>query len=80
MSSHRLKPDILFGKASLQAYIRNGTNVISLFFPFTRNSEADFEDFLNNLYNHSKSTGVNTSGDQNSFRGDSRRRKTKRKK
>ncbi|XP_071631548.1 uncharacterized protein [Temnothorax longispinosus] len=43
-------------------------------------SEADFEDFLNNLYNHSKSAGVNTSGDQNSFRGDSRRRKTKRKK
>ncbi|KAG5325507.1 DJC14 protein, partial [Pseudoatta argentina] len=43
-------------------------------------SEADFEDFLNNLYNHSKSAGVNTSGDQNSFRSDSRRRKTKRKK
>ncbi|KYN00286.1 DnaJ like protein subfamily C member 14 [Cyphomyrmex costatus] len=43
-------------------------------------SEADFEDFLNNLYNHSKCTGVNTSEDQNSFRSDSRRRKTKRKK
>ncbi|KAL6432834.1 hypothetical protein ACFW04_006297 [Cataglyphis niger] len=43
-------------------------------------SEADFEDFLNNLYNHSKSAGANTSGDQNSFRGDCRRRKTKRKK
>jgi uncharacterized protein involved in outer membrane biogenesis len=45
-----------------------------------RNSEADFEDFLNNLYNHSKSGNANTSGDQNSFRGDCRRRKTKRKK
>ncbi|XP_019887755.1 dnaJ homolog dnj-5 isoform X4 [Ooceraea biroi] len=40
-------------------------------------SEADFEDFLNNLYNHSKSGNANTSGDQNSFRGDCRRRKTK---
>lgn len=44
-------------------------------------SEADFEDFLNNLYNHhSKSDNANTSGDQNSFRGDCRRRKIKRKK
>lgn len=49
-------------------------------FSFSQNSEADFEDFLNNLYNHSKSTGVNTSGDQNSFKGDNRRRKAKRKK
>ncbi|XP_020285160.1 dnaJ homolog dnj-5 isoform X2 [Pseudomyrmex gracilis] len=43
-------------------------------------SEADFEDFLNNLYNHSQSANSNPLGDQNSFRGDSRRRKTKRKK
>ncbi|XP_072758075.1 uncharacterized protein [Anoplolepis gracilipes] len=43
-------------------------------------NEADFEDFLNNLYNHSKSAGANTTGDQNSFRGDCKRRKTKRKK
>lgn len=50
------------------------------FFFFFHDSEADFEDFLNNLYNHSKSAGANTSGDQNSFRGDCRRRKTKRKK
>lgn len=45
-----------------------------------RNSEADIEDFLNNLYNHSKSGSANSSGDQNAFRGDCRRRKTKRKK
>lgn len=44
------------------------------------NSEADFEDFLNNLYNHSKTGTSSTSGDQNSFRGDCKRRKAKRKK
>ncbi|XP_076663522.1 uncharacterized protein LOC143366358 [Andrena cerasifolii] len=43
-------------------------------------SEADFEDFLNNLYNHSKTGASNAPGDQNSFRGDSKRRKAKRKK
>lgn len=42
-------------------------------------SEADFEDFLNNLYNHSK-TGNSSPPDQSSFRGDCKRRKTKRKK
>lgn len=43
------------------------------------NSEADFEDFLNNLYNHDK-TGNSSSPDQSSFGGDCKRRKTKRKK
>ncbi|XP_015601371.1 dnaJ homolog dnj-5 [Cephus cinctus] len=43
-------------------------------------SEADFEDFLNNLYNNSKSTSTPSSTDPNSFKGDTRRRKTKRKK
>ncbi|XP_012270899.1 dnaJ homolog dnj-5 isoform X2 [Orussus abietinus] len=43
-------------------------------------SEADFEDFLNNLYNQSKSGNPATSTDQNSFKNDSRRRKAKRKK
>ncbi|XP_043495178.1 dnaJ homolog dnj-5 [Polistes fuscatus] len=43
-------------------------------------SEADFEEFLNNLYNHSKPGNPNTSAEQSSFRGDCRRRKTKRKK
>lgn len=43
-------------------------------------SEADFEDFLNNLYNHGKSSGSGAAGDQNMFKGDSRRRKAKRKK
>ncbi|CAL7935153.1 unnamed protein product [Xylocopa violacea] len=42
-------------------------------------SETDFEDFLNNLYNHSK-TGNTSTPDQNSFGGDCKRRKTKRKK
>ncbi|XP_015514371.1 dnaJ homolog dnj-5 [Neodiprion lecontei] len=40
-------------------------------------SEADFEDFLNNLYNHSKSGSASATGDPKS---DNRRRKTKRKK
>lgn len=43
------------------------------------NSEADFEDFLNNLYNHSKTGTSSAPGDQNSFR-DCKRRKAKRKK
>ncbi|XP_017880221.1 dnaJ homolog dnj-5 [Ceratina calcarata] len=42
-------------------------------------SETDFEDFLNNLYNHNK-TGNSSTSEQNSFGGDSKRRKTKRKK
>lgn len=40
-------------------------------------SEADFEDFINNLCNHSKAGGAN-SAEQN--KGDNRKRKTKRKK
>lgn len=40
-------------------------------------SEADFEDFINNLYNHSK-PGTAGSSDQN--KNDNRKRKTKRKK
>ncbi|KOC63574.1 DnaJ like protein subfamily C member 14 [Habropoda laboriosa] len=42
-------------------------------------SEADFEDFLNTLYNHSK-TGNTSTLEQNSFGGNCKRRKTRRKK
>lgn len=50
--------------------------MLNVFFVF---SEADFEDFLNNLYN-GKPGGTSTNGDQSAFRCDNRRRKTKRKK
>lgn len=50
--------------------------MLNVFFAF---SEADFEDFLNNLYN-GKPGGTSTNGDQSAFRCDNRRRKTKRKK
>ncbi|OXU21678.1 hypothetical protein TSAR_004041 [Trichomalopsis sarcophagae] len=43
-------------------------------------SKAEFEDFLNNLYNHSKAGTSNTAADPNAMKGDNRRRKTKRKK
>ena len=42
-------------------------------------SEADLEDFLNNLYNHTKPGASGTTGEQTTMKTENRRRKTKRK-
>lgn len=47
---------------------------------YISSSKAEFEDFLNNLYNQSKTGTSNTAADPNAMKGDNRRRKTKRKK